>query len=228
MFINKSQLEKQLFSAIFTCMLLSPNAYAGLNKWVDEKGNTHYGDRVPAKYLSKEHSILNEQGVTLRTSKAMKTEEEQSEEDKQRKIDAAENKKRLIAARKQALRDRVLLDTFTTEGDLTLVRDARLDAIDSQISLAETLIKNDEVKLTNVKSRIKSIEDSGRKAPENLHNEVISLGRQLENNFAFIEDKNNERNELLKTFEEDIKRFRQLMKEKREAKEKEALEQGLQ
>lgn len=220
MLICKNNLTKQFLISFIATLLLSPCAYAGLNKWVDEKGQVHYGDRVPSKYLSKEHSLLNAQGVTVRTSEALKTEEEQSKDEKQRRLKAEEDKKQLIKARIQALRDRVLLDTFTKESDLSIARDARIEAIDSQISLAETLIKNDEKRLSIVKSRISSIESSGRKAPENLHKEVISVGRQLQNNFAFIEDKNNERNEIFETFKQDVKRFRQLKKEKREAMEK--------
>lgn len=216
----KTTLKKLLLSSMISNLLLLPCANAGLNKWVDEKGQIHYGDRIPSRYLSKEHSQLNEQGVTLRTSKALKTEKELSAEENARRIKAAEDKKRLIIARKQALRDRVLLDTFTTESDLSLARDARIDAIDSQIYLAETLIKNDEKKLSTVKKRIDSIEKSGRTAPENLHKEVVSVGRQIQNNYAFIEDKTNERDEILKTFKQDVTRFRQLKKEKRESQEK--------
>jgi len=216
----ETTLKQLLLSSMVANLLVLPCAYAGLNKWVDEKGQIHYGDRVPSKYLSKEHSQLNEQGVTLRTSKALKTDKELSAEENARRLKAAEDKKRLIIARKQALRDRVLLDTFTTENDLSLARDARIDAIDSQISLAETLIKNDEKKLSNVKIRIETIEKSGRTAPENLHKQIISVGRHIQNNYAFIEDKTNERDEIIKTFKQDVNRFRQLKKEKHESQEK--------
>lgn len=218
--INTKLIKLLILNGLLSILLMSTHAHAGLNKWVDDKGQIHYGDRVPAEYLHKEHSMLNEQGVTVRTSEALKTKKELSEQEKQRVIKSAADKKRMIAARKKALRDRVLLDTFTTEKDLSIARDARIVAIDSQISLAETLIKNDEVKLSNLKGRIDSIESSGRKAPENLHKDVSSVSRQLENNYAFTEDKNNERAEIIKTFEEDVKRFRQLKKEKREAREK--------
>lgn len=203
-------------TAIIACLMILPAAEAGLHKWVDEHGQTHYGDRIPPKYMKKEHSTLNEQGVQLRTNKAMKTEEQLQEEEEQRKLKIANDRKLLIEQRKQALRDRVLLDTFTTEKDLAIVRDERIEAIDSQISLAQTLIKNDERKLADVKQRIKEIEASGREAPENLHKEVLTVSRQLENNYAFIEDKNNERTNILETFEEDVKRFRELMKAKHE------------
>lgn len=207
-------------SGIIGYLLVSNFSYAGLNKWVDEKGQTHYGDRVPSKYLTKEHSILNDQGVTVRTNEALKTDEELSEEEKQRALKAKEDRQRIMKERTKALRDRVLLDTFTTEKDLILARDARIEAVNSQISLAETLIKHDEKKLEDVQLRIKSLEAAGRKPPENLHKEVISVGRQLENNYAYIEDQNNARAEILKTFDQDIKRFRELMKEKYAAEKK--------
>ncbi len=196
---------------LVSSLMILPAAEAGLHKWVDEHGQTHYGDRIPPKYMKKQHSTLSEQGIELRTTKAMKTDEQLQEEEQQRRLKAAEDRKRLIEQRKQALHDRVLLDTFTSEKDLAIVRDARIDAIDSQISLAETLIKNDERKLADVKQRIKEIEASGREAPENLHKEVVSVSRQLENNYAFVEDKNNERTSILETFEQDVKRFRELM-----------------
>jgi len=224
MFNTQTNLKQLLLSSLIASFLLTSSAYARLNKWVDEKGQIHYGDRIPSQYLDKEHSQLNEQGVTLRTSKALKTEEELSAEENARKLKAVEDKKRLIKARKEALRDRVLLDTFTTESDLSLARDARIDAIDSQISLAETLIKNDEKKLSGVKKRIESIEKSGRTAPENLHKQLISVGRQIQNNYAFIEDKSNERDEILKTFKQDVNRFRQLKKEKHERQLKKSKE----
>ncbi len=204
--------------SLFTLFTLAFSAEAGLNKWVDEKGQVHYGDRVPAQYLKKEHSQLNEQGIVIRTTKAQKTPEQLEAEERQRKKDAEEERKRLIEEQKKQLRDRVLLDTFTTEKDLLIARDTRIEAIDSQISLAETMIHNDEKALQKVKKRIKRIRDSGREPPENLLKSEDSISRQIENNLAFVEDKTNERAEILKTFKEDIIRYRQLVKERQKAR----------
>lgn len=207
---SANRVKPYLSSLIFVCLILAAPAHAGLKKWVDEHGNVHYGDRIPAKYLSKQHETLNEQGLIINRSKAMKTDAEIAQEDEARKKKAEEDKIRLIQQRKQALRDRVLLDTFTTEKDIEIARDARLDAIDSQISLANTLIESDEKKLEKIQNRIKSIEKTGRKVPENLHKNVTSVSRQLENSYAFIEEKNTERDNTLSKFDEDVKRFREL------------------
>lgn len=189
-----------------------------MKKWVDEFGQVHYGDRVPFQYLRSEHSELNDQGVTISTSEKMKSKEEYSAEALQKKIQIIAEKKKQIEERRAALRDRVLLDTFTTENDLIIARDARIESVDSQISLAQTLINNDQKKLEDVKKRIKEIETSGRKAPDNLYKEVISVSRQLENNHSFTEDKQNERAYILESFEEDVVRFRLLMEAKQAAK----------
>jgi len=213
-------LKPFITSIVLANLLCLSHAHAGMKKWVDEYGRVHYGDRIPFKYLRSEHSELNDQGIVIKQSEKMMSEEEYSEATKEQRKKAEADKIKLIEMRRSALRDRVLLDTFTTEKDLIIARDARIEAVDSQISLAETLIKNDERKLADVKKRIEAIEASGRKAPKNLHKEVISVSKQLENNYAFIEDKNNERIYITESFTADVKRFKELMKAKHESRMK--------
>jgi len=204
---------------ILAYSLLAPATYAGAIKWIDDDGQVHYSDRVPTQYLNKGHSKLNDQGVTLSTTSAKKTRKELSAEQKLKNIKAAETRKKLIIARKKALRDRVLLYTFTTESDFDLARDARIEAIDSQISLAKTLIKNDEVKLTNVKGRISALEKNNRVPPQNLYEEINSLEKQINNNYVYIGEKSTERRKILEEFSEDLARFRLLKKEQADARE---------
>lgn len=210
-----SHFKKNLLIAITSGLFLAGTTQAALNKWIDKKGQVHYGDRVPSEYINKEHSLLNEQGVTIRTTEKQKSDKELSDEEKQRSQQALKNRTQLIASRKKALRDRVLLDTFTSEKDLSLARDARIDAIDSQISLAQTLIEHDEIKLKKAQHRINEIEKSQRAVPLNLFKDVTSVSRSIENNYAYIEDKSNERVEIITTFKQDLKSFRELMKENR-------------
>lgn len=188
-------------------MFLSLSAHGALNKWVDEEGVTHYGDRVPAKYLKQQRSILNEQGITVKKHKSV--EELEAEAAAKQKMQSI-NKEKMIAERKKALRDRVLLETFTTERDILISRDARIDAINSHIQLTETIIKDHERKLADLKKRIESLEKSGKDVPENMRKEVVSVSRQLETNYQYVENKTTERQAIIADFDEDIKRFREL------------------
>ena len=125
-----------LLSAAFTVQ-------AKLYKWIDEDGQMHFGDKIPPKYLVKEHDELNLQGVTTRHRAAAKTAEEKAED---RRLER-EKKKAALIAKKKRQRDRVLLDTYTTERDLVVARDSRLDAVGSQIKLAETIISDSNKKI---------------------------------------------------------------------------------
>jgi len=196
-------------------LLVSLNVQAGMVKWVDDKGQVHYGDRIPTKYLKKEHEVLNDQGVVVKKFEKKKSAEQLAAEKAAQEKQAVINKERMIEQRKKALRDRVLLETFTTVKDIELARDDRVSAVDTQIQLSETLIKDNEAKLDKVKKRIKAIESSGREVPENLHKEVHSVTRQLETDHQYVEDKNAEKQQIIKKFDEDIVRFRELMAEKK-------------
>ena len=201
----------QLIAAASLCLLVNGVALAGLNKWVDENGQVHYGDRVPAKYLNQQREQLNEQGIVVERHKAAKSQDELDKEKAEQARKAEEEKQRLIAKRKADLRDRVLLDTFTTEADLVHAREARVEAVDTQILLTETIIKDQEKKLENLKQRIANIEKSGRIVPENLPKELDSVSRQLETHYQFVEAKNEEKQKIIEKFDGDIKRFRELM-----------------
>ena len=186
---------------------LATSTHAAMNKWVDEKGQVHYGDEVPAEYLNQKRSVLNEQGVVVKTIKS----EAQLVGEQQEKsaVDNA-RKAKLVETKKQELRDRVLLDTFTTERDLEIARSDRESAVDSQIQLAENNLRDGERKMKELNERIAAIEKSGRQVPANVFKEKESVSRQLENNYQYVETKQDERKELNQKFEQDLQRFREL------------------
>ena len=192
--------------------------YAVSNKWVDDKGQIHYGDRVPSQYLGKGREVLNDQGVVVKKYNKSKTREELSEEQRKKDLALEETKQKLIMERKKALRDRVLTDTFTTENDLIMARDRRIDAVTSQINLTASIIKDEEKKMESLKTRIKNIEASGRKVPENTTKSLVVVRRQLETYFQFIGNKNQERQDILNDFDRDLERFRELRAERNKIK----------
>lgn len=128
---------------------------------MDENGQTHFGDRVPNRYLSKEHKELNEQGATVKQYKAAETEGQRLEKLRLERIE----KEKQQAIEVQARRDREILDTYTTERDLIAARDARLDAVGSQLQLSESIIKDAQRKLKRLKNRSHRSRYRGAKYP---------------------------------------------------------------
>lgn len=56
-------------------MSFSLHAYADATgkivKWKDEKGATHYGDRVPAQYANGENTVISKQGIAVQRNKTI-------------------------------------------------------------------------------------------------------------------------------------------------------------
>lgn len=195
--------------------LFAVSAQAGLYRWVDENGAVHYGDKVPAKYLKQEHQELNEQGTTVKKHDRAMTAEEKAE----KKKEEAERKRLENEKRAQALRDRVLTDTYTTERDLVAAKDARLDAIDSQLQLSKELIKNTQEKVEKTEQLIESLKASGKMVPEStyakLEREKLALATQK----GVQQGHQIKREEVIVQFDGYIERFRELMAEKQRRRE---------
>lgn len=201
--------SSRLFIFIMSA-LLAASAQAGLYRWVDENGAVHYGDKVPAKYLKQEHDELNEQGTTVKKHDRAMTSEEKAEKKRQEaKRKRLENEKRA-----QALRDRVLTDTYTTERDLVAARDARLDAIDSQLQLSKDIIESSTEKVEKTAKMIDSIKASGKMVPEATYAKLEREKLQLATQKGVQQGHQIKRKEVIEQFDGYIERFRELMTEK--------------
>ncbi len=196
---------------------------AKLYKWVDENGQTHFGDRIPPKYQMKKHVELNEQGGVVKRYEAAETAEQRAE----RKRRERERKKAEFEARKQQQRDRVLLDTYTTERDLILARDSRLDAVDSQIRLAESIINDSTNNIKVLNKQIENIKASGLKVPADMFDRLENDRQQIAVHTRVVAKQRKRREEIARQFNGYIERFRTLKAEQKARREKLLRERGL-
>jgi len=195
---------------------------AKMYKWVDDEGQMHFGDKIPPKYLVKEHDELNEQGIKIKHKAAAKTAEEKAEE---RRLKYEQKKAALIKKRKQQ-RDRVLLDTYTTERDLTVARDSRLDAVDSQIHLAETIISDSNKKIEAMEKQIVQIQESNRQVPLDLYDRLENEKQQVVVQTKVMGTHKKRRDEISVQFNDYIERFKVLKAEQKAKRERLAKERG--
>lgn len=211
-----------LFTLSIFLLSMSFSVHAKLYKWVDDEGQIHFGDRVPPKYLLKAHDELNEQGVITRHRTAAKTAEEKAEE---RRIKRAQKKAALIAKKKRQ-RDRVLLDTYTTERDLVVARDSRLAAVGSQIRLAESIINDSHEKIESMEKQIAQILESDRDVPADLYNKLDSEQQQVVVQTQVMEKHIMRREKISEQFNGYIERFKILKMEEKAKRDKYASDHG--
>lgn len=145
---------------------------------------------------------MNEQGVVVSVIHAAKTKKQLDEEEKQKQQDLEKERRKKY--------DTILLKSFTTERDLVISRETNLNAITGIIKLSRgnalTLKKN----LTNLRKKAGDYERSGKQVPDKLIKDIDDIKRQLSEIDIYIVKKEKERTEMVKRFEDDLKRFRKL------------------
>ncbi len=85
-------------------------AVAKIVKWVDSKGVTQYGDKLPAQEAGRNNSEMNSQGIVLKQNNAVNKQNEVLEQQKLEK----------------ERKDKVLLASYTKAEEIDLARDRNL------------------------------------------------------------------------------------------------------
>jgi len=158
------RVEKFCCNRLLTTLLFSIGLAASpgivtakLYKWVDSDGNVQYSDKVPADESGKEHSVLDKSGVTVDRVGAQKTKEELLEAERTKKVaeDLATKKK----VQQQA--DQILLDTFTSEDDIAMTRDGKIQAVQSIIDLTKDSVQDSRANLSELQGQAANNEKLG-------------------------------------------------------------------
>ena len=201
-------IKRFLLIALF---LLSLPAEAELKKWIDKNGQVHYGDKIPTQYLRKEHQIINKEGVVVENVPAAKTEAQLLQEKRQQRIAKVKAEKK----RQQDFKDRVLLDTYTTERDLMKARNERLSTFTSLIDLTGTIIKSNEEQLERLLKRKAEFERFQKELPVHMKAQENILRQQIIDNKGYVKDQKKERKKIEVKFKKDLQRFLYLQQQQR-------------
>ena len=186
--------------------LASTVAEAKIKCWTNKDGVRECGNAVPPEYAQQGHEEKSAGGVLLGTVERAKSMEElEAERAVERERQAALEKQRA-----QALKDKVLLDTFSSEEDMTLARDGQISHLDSQVKLTESHLEKLRKSLDELIQEAARHERRGSEPPAKLVRDIDSLRRQISDNEAFIVSRHREQADILKQFETDIARFREL------------------
>src|SRR5690349_16935901 len=136
-----------LFSVLVCTLAVALPVTAGkLYKWVDEKGNVTYSDKVPPDAAKLARKEMNDKGITVKQVERAKTQEELAAEAAQRVLDAEAAK----IAEAQAQADRALMMSYATEADLMHARDQELGVLDASMVTAKLTTTSQEKKLSEL------------------------------------------------------------------------------
>ena len=207
------QLPRIYLLPLSAALLLGANtaAAASLYKWVDENGQIRYSDRLPASQVKKKHQQLNSQGVVVSTTEAARPDEELKAEAEAKRKQEEEDAKNAVLKRAQDEKDRVLLMTFSSEEELGLARNDRIEVLDSVIKLINKSISTTQSKLDALQANADEIYISqGKEVPGGLAQKIEHFTRKIESRNAQLELKVKEKQKINQQYELDLARFRML------------------
>jgi hypothetical protein len=187
-------------------LLGAPVEAAKLYKWVDADGNVHYSDKVPPDQAKQARTELNEQGVTVKQVERALTPEEVAARKAEEKAaaEAAE------AIAQQRAKDKVLLDSYANEDDLTRSHQQRVDLLVQTIDARKVEIGLREKNLADLVARAADTERSGRAVPEVLQTMIKNERNEIERQRADIGAREKELVQAEKDYAADIARYREV------------------
>ena len=201
-----SRIKHLIYLLLILVLSTANTVHAEFYRWVDDDGTIHYSDSLPPTESQREQDLLNETGRVVKTIPAPKTigelEEEQRlaklEEEKLKKIEKAEH------------RDRVLMAMYLTVEDIELVRDERIETVESAIRITKLRKNKFTKKLNDLNSSEQRFKANGQNAPPWLVKSRSHYQEQLANVEDILAIKEREKLVIKKRFAGDINRYLEL------------------
>lgn len=168
-----------------------------LYRWVDEKGQVHFGDKLPPQDAKQGRETLNRQGMVTSTVPREPTAEELAQQ-------RAEALAREESARR-AVVDRTLLQSYTSVAELQAAREERVATIEGRTVLARKAVADNEKVLEDLRSRA-----GDKPPPPELAKQIETFEASLVDNLQLVQRLGEERGQIEAQFSADIERFKLL------------------
>ena len=195
-------------------LLLSSFAQAGMYRWVDDKGEVHFSDKVPVAASREVVSEINKSGEVENTvdpeadarARAAELENSSAEREKIEHVNKAIDKK-LASIKKH---DSFLLSTYNNKDELTAVFNKKIKLMKGQSSILNAQFKILEDKLNVINKKKKKASNTKRR--EALDARIIDLNMTLERYKRALIQNKEDITVLTQNYKKDIERYTELTK----------------
>ena len=173
-----------------------------LYRWVDEKGQVHFGDKVPPAAAKREIETLDGAGKVRAVHARELTAAEL------RAAEEASNQEKLLEQRRkvEAAHDKSLLVTYDTVEQLEHARDEQLSLIDQRLLLVQKSVAEHEAALVKVRADFAKLKAPNEPQKKQLVDAEQALA-EAQKNSASLQV---QRSTTEKKFGDDIARFKLL------------------
>ena len=213
----KNNITNKLFILGVSAFLISQPVFAAKFKcWTNNEGVKECGTYVPAEFSQKRIETRGDSGRVVEVKERAKNEAELAEIDRLAKLKEIEDAK--IAEQKK--KDDILLKTFTSERDINMLRDSKVNVIEGIITVTNSNNKALKKKLEKIQKKAANIERRGKKPPANLLEDIKTIENRIVKNKKSNKAKREEQKSIKDKFAKDLQRFQTLKNKKGKAKAK--------
>lgn len=207
--MNKNNITNKYFIlSTLTLLLSQPVMAAKFKCWTNNEGVKECGSYVPAEYSQKRIETRGEGGRVVEVEERAKNKAEIAEIERLKKLKEIEDAK--LAEQKK--KDDILLQTFSTERDINMLRDSKVNVIDGIITVTNSNNKALNKKLEKLQKKAANIERRGKKPPKAILDDITTIENRLKKNTNSIKAKREEQEVIRKKFAADLKHFKFLKK----------------
>lgn len=179
-------------------------SWATTYKWVDEKGEVHYGDKIPPEYAGKSNTEIGKSGVTLKKNEGQLTPE-------QLKARAAEQKKKDDDQQKALevqRRNKALLTTYGSVQEIDVAREKHLKQAEDTIRGIQQKIADTQARQVQLQKDASSYK--GKKLPAELQTGIDDADKDLRSNQQLVVSKRKELDAIRAKYEEERRVYLEL------------------
>ena len=203
-----SRILPVIFITAFCSHFLANQAYsAGTIKcWENADKIRECGRNVPPEYAQGRIEVLNAQGQVIKVYERVLTKEERKEARRLAKLKKEEERRK----KESRKRDVILMMTFSTESELNLAHQNKVEAVQSLIKLTQTNNEHLDEKLGAIQKQLADYERAGETAPSNLYDKMNTVKARINKNNKALEEKQGLLKKIQTSYKADLKRYREL------------------
>ena len=194
-------------------LIMAVSAQAGLYRWVDDAGNVHFSDKVPAAASKKSHTKFNKSGgVTGKVNPESKQKELDLKEAKEREQEQLAEIQRIKAEAQAVIqkRDDDLLSTYSDEKELVSYFESKIKMVEGNTKILEA--QKNVLKKKIVKLEDKAVNTKQEKALKNIAKKIVNINATLEQYEQALEENSKQITQLSKNYQINLVRFKELTK----------------
>lgn len=172
-------------------------------RWIDEKGNVRFADRIPPQHAKHRRESLNQNARVIKVIDKQKT---KAQRDLEKRLAYLRRQQEEII-RKQKIRDKVLLTTFRSTDDMESALEGKMLTLDGQRKVMQGNLYRLEKQRKQQQKMAAQHERDGKRAPEKLLGEIASSKKQIHRMSDEVAKQHEKKKRIRKKLETEIARY---------------------